>query len=1097
MEQLTDFLNHGLLPFTGRAADVERLVRFWRGSFDAQELRTVLLLGEAGMGKSRLLEEALPRIVDAGGCVIHAKLVPESTTSLVPLITRGLLYSETTRRFFKDRPGTALADAIEMLRRLSRLFPTLLVLEDIHLIAGDTLRELAMLLEAVSDEKLSLLCLSRPVDLPARAVIERSIVEEIELEGFDAGQIAGVWIQLFGTEPEPEIAGLLREITGGNPLALRSTLRGAVTSRAIVRNALTGGWYPTLDTETFCRALRRNVDLLVEGMAAHLTEQERMAATLLASLGEVFAGETAQVVVENAREMIRSLTFKGILAPASTVSPLLGAAVALPSTFTHTLLHQHLVERSSPPLPELIDAIAAGRPLYSALPFRLVAGRPVPASVPVQTLRRAVDATIDVAFRLDNGPDWPLAPGILNAGRHLFEALEGRLDAAGLLLLEASLLSCRLSLLRRSAGSEEFARHLARLLEITACTEKNISYDDRMLPLRLRALRHLHGATCITDYPACAEIWEQVEELIEESPALMESEAYLRFLEEVARAAHRFADETMLRRVDTRLARLLALPDLSPALRSYAHERVAANLLQLFDSARELERRLELALAASSRIDGRNESLAINRTALLLTIGRMPEALEAATRAAGHFRGAGLALTAAHAELIALSARAALETDLETIEREAQRLASGSAPSAAASFRRNIGIYLGQIGLLRGELAWTARIDEAYGGSALSFWPEGILLMTSGPEELRRAVEELPLHARKTHALCDLGVSLLAGDAGAHALELATSLLAQPLLRLDDLLRLRATMAMLDGPIGGRLGAKVVEEIRRAATGALEWLQERRLHAMMTALLDRHRDLLAKKEMTAWRSRIRALAEERRSAESPAGSKMRVSMIGTITVVGRDGEARQLRGARAKTMLGLLVAAEMVRVPLTRREFTTIASGGETDPDLAKKTTVMAAARLRETIGAEAVATGEPMYLLDLAQVSIDLLEAHASIEEARKALRRGALLQASTAMLGALRATRSEIPFPGLYDNFFETVRDDFESRLRTTAVDAARLLLRDAHAEAAEELLRAAFDRMRDDEEVAELLEEALNATGHRTDSVRVGRLVQESVG
>lgn len=307
---------------------------------------------------------------------------------------------------------------------------------------------------------------------------------------------------------------------------------------------------------------------------------------------------------------------------------------------------------------------------------------------------------------------------------------------------------------------------------------------------------------------------------------------------------------------------------------------------------------------------------------------------------------------------------------------------------------------------------------------------------------------------------------------------------------------LRAAISLLDGLLGEEMLPLLAEELRLATLRALEWLHERRLHPIMTALMDRHRDLLARKETTAWRSRIRALAEERRGSGPVGEAMMRVSMMGTITVVGQEGEARALRGARARTMLGLLVAAEMVRVPLTRREFTTIASGGEEDAELAKKTTVMAAARLREMIGAETVITGEPMYRIDLTQVSVDLLEAHARVEEARRALRRGALPTATAAMLAALRIARGEVPFPGLYDNFFETVRDDFESRLRGTVIDLAQILLRESQAEMAEELLKGAFDRMRDDEEIAELLEEALAATGHRTDSLRVGRMVQDSI-
>jgi hypothetical protein len=65
-------------------------MEFWRGTLDAQGLRAALLLGEAGAGKSCVIEEIVPRIIRAGGAVVHAKLYPESATSLAPLLAKAL-----------------------------------------------------------------------------------------------------------------------------------------------------------------------------------------------------------------------------------------------------------------------------------------------------------------------------------------------------------------------------------------------------------------------------------------------------------------------------------------------------------------------------------------------------------------------------------------------------------------------------------------------------------------------------------------------------------------------------------------------------------------------------------------------------------------------------------------------------------------------------------------------------------------------------------------------------------------------------------------------------------------------------------------------
>lgn len=215
---------------------------------------------------------------------------------------------------------------------------------------------------------------------------------------------------------------------------------------------------------------------------------------------------------------------------------------------------------------------------------------------------------------------------------------------------------------------------------------------------------------------------------------------------------------------------------------------------------------------------------------------------------------------------------------------------------------------------------------------------------------------------------------------------------------------------------------------------------------------------------------------------------MQVRMFGTIAIGTNGEEPTPLRGARLQTMLALLVASRLVRKPLTHREFCRIAAGGETDPDLARKTANMAVIRLREAIGAEMVLTGEETYLLNLERADVDLLDASRLLEEARAALRRGALVKAIQAVKETLAIARGDVPFPGLYDDFFEALRNDFEFRLRSTAIDTARALMRESDMASAADLLQHAQECAPDDEEIGGLLHEALRACGFHAEAERV---------
>src|SRR5207237_2762318 len=179
MHSLADFLNHGILPFTGRLKELEALAGFWRSTARSTGLRVATLTGEAGIGKSRLLESLLPLVAREGGVTIHAKLYPDSAASIAPLVCRALWKSASALRLMQQEPEESIHGAATALRRLARLRPLLLLLEDVHLLQGETLRELSMLLTSIADEPIAVLCAARSLDGGARGVLEPFLVSEV------------------------------------------------------------------------------------------------------------------------------------------------------------------------------------------------------------------------------------------------------------------------------------------------------------------------------------------------------------------------------------------------------------------------------------------------------------------------------------------------------------------------------------------------------------------------------------------------------------------------------------------------------------------------------------------------------------------------------------------------------------------------------------------------------------------------------------------------------------------------------------------------------------------------------------------------------
>jgi DNA-binding SARP family transcriptional activator len=1085
MHTLIDFLNHGILPFAGRAREIESLLSFWRGTSEARELRAALLLGEAGIGKSRLLAETLPRIVSSGGAVVHARLYPASTLSVVPVIAGALWSSEAGRRLLREEPAPDPGSVAAALRRLSRLRPTLLVIEDIHLLRGDALKELGVLLGSVADETLSLLCVARPVELEVRPLLERYLTEEIRLEGLRRGELLGLIATMFETSPGDDLVEPLLDRTLGNPLALRSALRGALKSGTLVDGV--GGWGLTVPRERFSDMLGQSVGLLSEGLAADLAADEREAAGQLATLGEVFSREAARVMIDAADQMIERLVFKGIIVPSPLASePLPGAHSGHPLlVFTHTLVHRFCVEHATPEADRLIRVAARELPVYSLLPFELLCGASDTGAHTVEEIDGAIKRALMIALKLDYTASWEQAPIFLRAAEHLAETFRSRFDAATHHRIELALLHNRLSLGRRRYDGEEFGEGVLRMLAMT-----NDPPTEEVARYRLASLCRLRGVIQRYDHARSRESWREAEDLVERFPTLLTSLPYIYFLQDAANAASSVADRELLDHVEERLASILERREVSEEYRHHALTRVWPFFLLLFDTPEGLHRRRRMLAEGEAVADGRDLTFLLLKTAFLARTGEVEEVLRISDRSLPLYLERGMLRNFYTGKVYQLCARAAFGAPLEGLEREARELAATASPVLLPAFRAFVGESFVDVGLLRGDDAWAGRMraeflddeDDLRGMQAV------MLVLGGGAGSLGRVVadENEP----------DVGnlLGLALGSAGADpdaARREAEGVLKGPTLRLAELVAVGAVVALAEecgrGSAGEPFVASLGAEIAGRVGEMLGWLEERELFAYMGPMIARYGGYLSDGEAGGWRERAAAIERRQASSARPSDERIAISMLGAITIRRPGGEAERLRGGRSCALLGLLIADEMLEKPLAHREFCIIATGNEEEPERARKSLNKAVQRLREAIGHDAILTDGETPRLNRALVQVDLLDAHRLVAEASAAARADLLMRAVPPLRCALDLAR-DVPFPSLYEDFFEAAREDFELRLRTAVIEVAGALLREGDPGGAEELLAAATGSMPGDDELAGMLRRSLVALGRNTDAERI---------
>ena len=1103
MNQVGEFLHQGRLPFVGREEEMEHILDFWRGTVESQRLRVLLLTAEAGAGKSRLLEESVKRISEEGGVVVHAKLYPEAANDLANLLAQSLNSGTETRTLVGSRSDQTISDVTGALRRVSRLRPTIIVLEDLHLLASEALSDLAALLGGLSDETLSLLTLARPVQLQARGLLENYLTETIEMKGISREAIQSLWSELFDTRLKEKELTILEDATFGNCLALRSALRAALQAGAIQQRGNSSAWRLGVLIPEFESIIRQSVSLVVEGLVAQLTPQVRENISRIAMLGEVFAHETAVKVI-NSSEGVEELMKTDLLVQAvHPVTPIPGlpsssTVASYPTSrfpllaFTHSLLHNYLVKESRADAQTLCTILAEELPLYSLLPFRLLRNCPIVDDLDGELLKMSIHRGFVVAQIIDRTSNWHEGYNVWRTVEYLLPFLEGRISDEEYRVRQVMTATIRLSLLRRELHSDTWLNALNDAMEMTEEME-----NERVAKGRLMACLHWLELYSRKDYTASLQVQEMVESVLEKYPQLKYDVSYVYYLESLASAMERADDKEMLRKVEAMSKELIEDNKLSEYVRTVAKRRLLQFSLKTFSSSEEINERRKLLELIEEEVDEEDPYYGVTKSSFLLKSGSLTEAADLAERVSKHCQDRGIWLNALLCEATRSIARAGSGEPLaDLVKRGVQIIMESSGEESLKTIQTSITNHLMHVGLYRGELGVIEKMSDEIGASIHDLTPQhkGVLGIW------RQNLEEASNLITKEHA-DNLAFNQATLNAWCFTLDQENrgdvsklyALLEEPMIYLSDLLKINGTVRlwlMMKEFTESAEKSRMDMVAYTAVLSALNWLRKHKIAAFMPPLIELLELLERVDEVEEWRKISQDSVPLRSTSETDEviETAIQISMLGTIRVAIPPEDFVPLRGVRIRTLLGLMVADQMMDRPLSSEEFLRLAGGDDPDPEHARKKKNMGVVRLREIMGREAILTDQETPRLNQELVNVDLLRAGKLLQDARTAFMEGALVRALPLMQEILEIIGNEVAFPTLYDDFFEAVRGDFEYRLRGRVLDIARGLLKEGDGGRAEELLRRAFLVLPGDEEIGELLQETLTLSGNRVEAERV---------
>jgi DNA-binding NarL/FixJ family response regulator len=317
----------------GRDDELDHLHRLVDGMHASGIGRMVLVVGEAGIGKSRLVREVAAASQDAGVVVLFGRAVP-SGEAYRPLIEalagalrgRRLPSDEALRPYLPalaallpeariegrtdPRGGVVLGEAVlRLVRALAGGRGAMLVLEDLHWVDPDTLDVITYLAHAAAAAPMLLVATARDdIDppLPLLDLATACQAEVIALHRLEPEEIRSVVKSCLVGSPPDRLVAFAVEHADGSPFLVEELLTGLAAAGALASDGRLTGPLSTNVPWTFAATMRRRL--------AALNPSARAVVEAAAVLGRRFdwrllpdiTGSTQQVVLAGLRAAVAS-----------------------------------------------------------------------------------------------------------------------------------------------------------------------------------------------------------------------------------------------------------------------------------------------------------------------------------------------------------------------------------------------------------------------------------------------------------------------------------------------------------------------------------------------------------------------------------------------------------------------------------------------------------------------------------------------------------------------------------------------------------------------------------------------------------------------
>ena len=466
--------------FVGRGAELDALERLLARASSGSS-RAVLVAGDAGIGKSRLVGELEERARARDVCVLVGECVElaEGELAFAPIISalRGVMQEPASVEWLEGAQRSALASlwpvvgagesqpggrellfeaVYRVLARLAERRPVLLIVEDVHWIDRSSRDLLAFLVRNARHDRIAVLTTFRPDELPRGhplrpfvSELERSgRAERVDLVPLRRSEVAEQLEAIAGHPPAPDVIERIFTRSEGNPFFAEELLASA-----------------DADARELPGSLREALLLRIERLSELTREVLRVAAVVGRSVDHRLLASVVAVAEPDLLAGLREAADHHVLVPSVD-----GAAYV----FRHALLREAIYD----------DTLIGERlRLHREIAATLDAHREYAGMAPAAELayhwlaagedRAALAASVEAASEAESMHALGEAVGHINRALELWEQVPGP---------EAAACCDRFELLIRGSELADFSGDSAHGLRLAERARADL--DARAEPLR-------------------------------------------------------------------------------------------------------------------------------------------------------------------------------------------------------------------------------------------------------------------------------------------------------------------------------------------------------------------------------------------------------------------------------------------------------------------------------------------------------------------------------------------------------------------------------------------------------------------------------------